>query len=673
MVGATNNRRNKTFTLQDTFQKMQGLKNDGEHGSCNSTPTAYSDKLEERTSPLKLAKPHQRKKFNYVAKADNHDDHRDLSSRPIRIFVGTWNCAYQDGDETVILKPPKNETSWTKRVCRPVKTIVNIMGRLFNRLGNCYRGGAEHLKNGIGGMLGRKDHHNLPHAHSKETTNESHYSTSVETSLEGLFNENGKTVARDDEVSPLLLKSHRGTKKKNEAIKNNVQGLGTHNSKKSQRGCTAWMKRHGRARKSPPLHDGGFTSTEIDTDVPVIPMVCSSSLTTSSGSTTLSKIQRSSKKLPMRSRKVSTESGMHGFTNFTKDKKIGPQKGQSSIMLRRSTRQLKPLTADDKEPLSDWIPRGYDIYIVSLQETLSCTMFVSITKYLERHSSEPFVRVPLEHFKLSGRGDGALLHTKSTSIAVWVRKSLLDSGKVYVGGSKTIPLSRINRSKGVVSFQMCIFGHIIGVVGCHLPTNYHAREKAAEYMVKKLCNAYGTPGASLDEVFHHIIWTGDFNFRVTDISPEEALTLLNTDRVHELFYHDEFYNGRASTFAAMKFEEGTVRFLPTYKMRDDRDVADYTNGKWADVDYQTRIESHWYKGCNVEERVPSWTDRVIKWSLPELRTCLLIDHHTYRAVRPTVKNILMTSDHSPVGCCFGVWPVRNVTKLPPRKNQIFSS
>eukprot|EP00371_Babesia_bovis_P002436 XP_001611083.1 hypothetical protein [Babesia bovis T2Bo] len=338
------------------------------------------------------------------------------------------------------------------------------------------------------------------------------------------------------------------------------------------------------------------------------------------------------------------------------------------IRLRQSTIQLKPLTEEDNEPLNDWIPMGYDIYIISLQETLSCGMFISITKYLLRQSNEDYVRIPLENDKLSGHGDGAFLKTKSTSIAVWIRKELLDSKIVEMGPSRSIPISRINRSKGLVTFQMKVYNHLVCVVGCHLPTGRKSREKAIKQVIGKLCYVYGVSGSSLHDVFHHILWTGDFNFRVSNISTRQALMLLNNGHVQELFCNDEFYSRGASLFADMKFEEGVVRFFPTYKMRDDRDVADHSKDNWADSAYHTLYETHWYKGGNVKDRVPSWTDRVLKWSIPELRTCLQIDDTTYTSVQPNDKNILLTSDHSPVGCGLALWPVKSPEMLVPRKN-----
>ncbi|GFE54328.1 endonuclease exonuclease phosphatase family protein [Babesia ovis] len=636
------------------------------HGNLSS-PLSSDNKSVQHISPKSSTSSRGSKQPNST-NTSKEEDNRNLSSRPIRIFVGTWNCAYQDPEESVILKPGHGDKDhWTSRMYRPAKALYQVVGYLYERVGQIYTGGITQIKAGIT-RFRRSGCHNLPNTSCEDLPSTTRQIRFMEPSKD-VSSDEYKRRSTKNSLTLRALVSPRSLEieSSNMAPKDNITSYKVHLPIKSRYQRCRTNRRESNSRNM--SHADNYSSVRLQRDA------IQRRIALNSRSKTLSRIK-------VLSRPQSNPNGDVTSTvvNLSKDPNtstshsggttgsIGPDFIAPSLRMRRTTMHLKPLTDNDNEPLSDWIPMGYDIYIISLQETLSCSMFVSITKYLRRQSDEEFVRIELDDFKLSGYGDGAFLQTKSTSIAVWVRKSLLDSSDVKIGPSKSIPLSRINRSKGMVSFQMVIFGQVIGIVGCHLPTDYHAREKAIPYMLKKLADLYGYNGASLDEIFHHILWTGDFNFRVTNISTKEALILLNSDRVQELFYHDEYYKKSATMFSEMKFEEGVVRFFPTYKMRDDREVADHSHDNWAESAYHTRYETHWYKGGNIKDRVPSWTDRVFKWSVPELRTCLLIDELAYRAAQPSEKNILLTSDHTPVGCGFALWPVNKEEKIHPRKN-----
>ncbi|GIX62498.1 endonuclease/exonuclease/phosphatase family protein [Babesia caballi] len=538
------------------------------------------------------------------------EEKRDLSAAPIRIFVGTWNCAYQDPAESVILKPSCEDTYGAGLITRPAWAISHWLYHVFDRINNPF------------GEGGHSHNHPAPPdaAAAAPTSPTREHQNSRGTRPADSANRDSETVTSHPPENGSVLPPRRAVQKSHAPIAQTGNATARH------------------AVASDHADEGSYRSDSSD---PVATPPSAAPAEGATGPNPCAKAARAARSASASPR---------------------------SRMMRQTTLSLEALTEDDHEPLGDWIPAGYDVYIVSLQETLSCSMLGSITKYLEHCAPGEFVRVPLEDYKLSGHGDGAILHRKSTSIAAWIRRSLLDAGAVRVGMSKAIRLSRINRSKGVVTFQLDVLGQAVCVVGCHLPTRLHDREKAAAFIMRKLCEVYGAPGASLEEVFHHILWTGDFNFRLGNISAEGALELLNANSLEQLFEHDELRHGYASTFAAMDFEEAAVRFLPTYKKRDGRGVADCARAGWADAVYETRFETQWYKGGNVKERVPSWTDRVLKWSLPDLRACLLIDEATYRAAEPRSKSFLLASDHTPVGCGLAVWPLRDPGALAPRKN-----
>eukprot|EP00923_Selenidium_pygospionis_P033685 GHVN01059087.1.p1 GENE.GHVN01059087.1~~GHVN01059087.1.p1 ORF type:complete len:1228 (+),score=138.44 GHVN01059087.1:104-3787(+) len=325
----------------------------------------------------------------------------------------------------------------------------------------------------------------------------------------------------------------------------------------------------------------------------------------------------------------------------------------------------------DSEPLGDWIEPGYDVYVISLQESISDTIFKAIEQYLNRvNKHSTFIQIQYDDLQLSGLGDGAYLSPKSTTIACWVSDSVLHPlGPVKSVTSKSVSLSMINGSKGAVCLVLCIHGQFICFVGCHLPaTNPEARVKAREVIARKLSEAYsGHLGIQWKDVFHHIVWMGDFNFRVQGTSASEMVDLLcsDADGVPEAFKFDELHFPEMSDdLVADEFEELPVKFLPSYKMKDGRGVIDRTKTNWADDLYATLFKVRWYKGGKKKERVPSWTDRIFKRSMPELYFCCSFNEDSYKAAEATFYNVLLGSDHTPVRCCFSLYPLADNLALP---------
>eukprot|EP00923_Selenidium_pygospionis_P000180 GHVN01000321.1.p1 GENE.GHVN01000321.1~~GHVN01000321.1.p1 ORF type:complete len:273 (-),score=34.80 GHVN01000321.1:625-1407(-) len=99
-------------------------------------------------------------------------------------------------------------------------------------------------------------------------------------------------------------------------------------------------------------------------------------------------------------------------------------------------------------------------------------------------------------------------------------------------------------------------------------------------------------------------------------------------------------------------------------MKDGRGVIDRTKTNWADDIYATLFKVRWYKGGKKKERVPSWTDRIFKRSMPELYFCCSFNEDSYKAAEATFYNVLLGSDHTPVSCCFSLYPLAENLALP---------
>ncbi|PFH32175.1 endonuclease/exonuclease/phosphatase family protein [Besnoitia besnoiti] len=336
-------------------------------------------------------------------------------------------------------------------------------------------------------------------------------------------------------------------------------------------------------------------------------------------------------------------------------------------LLRASTLRLKAVKQGE-QPLMDWLLPGYDVYVVTLQETISDSVFQAIMAYISEVNGHQYARMHAVEDKISGLGDGAWTQFKSTSIAAWAREDMLrPRGPVEFLTSKAIPLSFFNGSKGAVSLLMRIWDQFVCFLGCHMPaTTTEDRIKSRTWVIERLCESYsGMPHTTLDGVFHHVVWMGDFNFRTRNITAAKAVELLDAGKQTELLEYDECQGPQGEDMRKAGFVEGTVRFPPTYKKVDGRPPVDFSDPHWAEKEYQTKFTVKWYKGGHQEDRIPSWTDRVFKWSIPEMAYLLQLQKERYFAAMPTRANsFLNASDHSPVGSGFDMYPLDFSYALP---------
>lgn len=93
--------------------------------------------------------------------------------------------------------------------------------------------------------------------------------------------------------------------------------------------------------------------------------------------------------------------------------------------------------------IKNFIPLGYDLYIVGVQECISPAFYDTITSYLSHHHIK---RIPIAP-RVEGRGDGSFLKTKYTGIALYVTKKLYSYVQVLKTASCSLGMTE--GSKGV--------------------------------------------------------------------------------------------------------------------------------------------------------------------------------------------------------------------------------
>ncbi|CRG96167.1 endonuclease/exonuclease/phosphatase family protein, putative [Plasmodium gallinaceum] len=318
---------------------------------------------------------------------------------------------------------------------------------------------------------------------------------------------------------------------------------------------------------------------------------------------------------------------------------------------------------------SHWIQPYYDIYVICLQESISDNIVEYLSMYLKEVNQETYVFLPLADYKLSGYGDGAFLQMKSTTIAAWVRKTkLYPNGPVKLCASKSISFNKLNNSKGCVSILLNIFNQFILFIGCHMPAkDQELRQKSREFILTKLSEYFSNKATSnFKDVFHHVIWMGDFNFRVHGIHLEKVIHYLKTNNLKELLKHDEGHSAYSCDLS-ISFQELPINFLPTYKKKGGRPIINKNDNKWVEKEYKLIHNIKWYKGGKQEPRIPSWTDRIFKWSCEKTKNCLAFIPNSYISPIPEEKSILTASDHNPVSCCFQMYKMKNEEDIPLTK------
>ena len=261
-----------------------------------------------------------------------------------------------------------------------------------------------------------------------------------------------------------------------------------------------------------------------------------------------------------------------------------------------------------------------------------------------------------------GRGDGALLLPKYTGIAVFVAPVVAPYVRLLAVAKHSFGASE--GSKGGVGVALGLYDVNVAFVNTHLASK-RADMRRAQYqeIVDRLGTKLGSRGFGLNESFHHIVWVGDLNTHCKGVSAADAVELIRTGRhLQLLLAHDELLMEKEAGTSFWEYEEPLMapRFFPTYKKLPGRGVVDTRDPAWPSKVYCTHYKEPIYKGGSVQERVPSWTDRIQYHSLPDRWGELLPESldatrpeaspHNYQAVN----DALDTSDHAPVYATFSL-------------------
>ncbi|KAK5943564.1 Inositol-1,4,5-trisphosphate 5-phosphatase 1 [Knufia obscura] len=221
------------------------------------------------------------------------------------------------------------------------------------------------------------------------------------------------------------------------------------------------------------------------------------------------------------------------------------------------------------------------------------------------------------------------------ALMVFVKISTLSKIKNVEGAIKKTGMSGIAGNKGAVAIRMDIEGSSLCFVTAHLAAgfgNYDERNRDYQTIVS------GLRFQRDRKIEDHevVIWLGDFNYRI-GTRPEDARDLIDIYRnakgqgtkaenaLHDLYRNDQLNIQMVAGQTFPFYQEGAIKFLPTYKFDLGNDNYD----------------------TSEKARIPAWTDRIL----------YKVDATKGTDMRQTEYTSVMDlrfSDHRPVYSTFNV-------------------
>ncbi|GLE10349.1 hypothetical protein PINS_up022450 [Pythium insidiosum] len=211
--------------------------------------------------------------------------------------------------------------------------------------------------------------------------------------------------------------------------------------------------------------------------------------------------------------------------------------------------------------------------------------------------------------EVSGRGDGAFLSSKSTSLSLYCASDLVEVVEIVRSG--THKFSFASGSKGGVAVMLRVAGHSLTFMNCHLDANRPSvRRQQLSDLSANLATAMGVgvdASRPITTASDHVIWMGDFNYRIHTLDGASVLKQIAMGRHLEV--HDR-YDSMRDDLAMLPdlhlFQEPSKwpTFFPTYKKIPGRPPHVEPNGAtdpaWPTRVYRVAFREPFYKGGKLK-------------------------------------------------------------------------
>ncbi|XP_028400181.1 phosphatidylinositol 3,4,5-trisphosphate 5-phosphatase 2A-like isoform X2 [Dendronephthya gigantea] len=189
-------------------------------------------------------------------------------------------------------------------------------------------------------------------------------------------------------------------------------------------------------------------------------------------------------------------------------------------------------------------------------------------------------------------------------------------------------------NKGGVGISFEFLSTSLCFINCHLTSgneDLRKQRRQQNYLdILKGLNLGHKSAYDLTNQFHHVFWFGDLNYRI-DLEYEEIMKAISSMDYKKLSSEDQLRKEKEAGNVFVNFHESVPHFPPTYRYkRGTRESYEHIKIKRA-------------AGNRIN--VPSWCDRVLWTSFPELN----VMQNSYGCT-----NDIVSSDHSPVFASFDV-------------------
>jgi hypothetical protein len=190
--------------------------------------------------------------------------------------------------------------------------------------------------------------------------------------------------------------------------------------------------------------------------------------------------------------------------------------------------------------------------------------------------------------RVCGRGDGSLLSTKFTGVAIYLHERF--ESEVRVLAVTKFAFSSVT-SKGGAAVALSLAGRTVVFISCHLEAHHNKVELRREQyraLMTQLGSSLAEEGFHLNEQFHHIVWVGDMNYRLCSTAPntrayqemssDTALQMLESYQKRVLFdKHDQFNieKQRREIFYGYRVADPFPNFYPSYKKIENRPPVNF--------------------------------------------------------------------------------------------------
>ncbi|RTG86022.1 inositol polyphosphate 5-phosphatase INPP5E [Schistosoma bovis] len=211
-----------------------------------------------------------------------------------------------------------------------------------------------------------------------------------------------------------------------------------------------------------------------------------------------------------------------------------------------------------------------------------------------------------------------------------------NSLRINLPQSVGVTTSAAVRTKGAVAICFILFGTSILFLSAHFKANHTNFERRVQDYLQVVNNinlpkvgfnkGYKYEESNPLDRFDVVFWAGDLNFRIQ--RPRHIVeNIIKGKYKHrtfeELLSVDELLNAQSQGIIFQNFDEGRIRFPPTYKFDLNSDAYD----------------------SSEKQRVPSYTDRILFMSKKK-DNLICLDYNSINTIR--------SSDHRPVFALFSL-------------------